>query len=593
MATITGLTAERMLEIEAASVVDGDVVGDNLFLQKHDGTLINAGSVRGPIGPSGPMGSSLAVITAQPVLDVGMINQIRAGRQLTPADFTNMGLSAPLGLWNLGSLADSSGNGRNLSNKGAVPFGVGILGAAASAAVFSGSSGQALYIPDVGAADPFRIKGGTFGCWMRCAKKATLQGILTKYDDTVAGRRAWHLGVGGTSSAAVTLSNDGSIAQAFSVTGATDVCDDRWHFIVGTYDVGVMKIYIDSNLENFATGAPVNVPIFGTPAPLNIGGYNADAATAATQPFYGRVSNAFVTNEVLSDEQIRNLYCASVPHALGVAPAQVSMKVRRKRRGSPLAVSDFPSQPVRLHNFQNGALTDQGSNNVPVSNLSPALILTSTGPDGVKDQAWHFAGAHLGLGSTDAGLPSGLNPRSYGIWFKSEQSTGVPGLIGWGAGGSSGAGAVLGLTSGSLYTQSGASAAITGPYVADGLWHFAVCVEENAPGDGLKQKVYLDAQLVLAGTPLSSIVLGGPNRFRMGNYPDSAVAFIGQLSRGFVTSSVLTVEQVRALYNVGLQQLAPSPKSAADHLETIEAARMLTVFDSLETCDLVDLAVLA
>lgn len=48
MAQVTGLTAERMLEIEASSVVDGGVVGDNLVLTKHDGTIINAGNVRGP-----------------------------------------------------------------------------------------------------------------------------------------------------------------------------------------------------------------------------------------------------------------------------------------------------------------------------------------------------------------------------------------------------------------------------------------------------------------------------------------------------------------------------------------------------------------
>ena len=36
MATVTGLTAERMLEIEASSVVDGDVVAGNLILSKHE-----------------------------------------------------------------------------------------------------------------------------------------------------------------------------------------------------------------------------------------------------------------------------------------------------------------------------------------------------------------------------------------------------------------------------------------------------------------------------------------------------------------------------------------------------------------------------
>lgn len=60
MATVNGLTAERMLEIEAASIVDGEVVGDNLILTKHDGTTINAGSVRGPTGSPGVSEEALA-----------------------------------------------------------------------------------------------------------------------------------------------------------------------------------------------------------------------------------------------------------------------------------------------------------------------------------------------------------------------------------------------------------------------------------------------------------------------------------------------------------------------------------------------------
>lgn len=53
MARVTGFTSERMLAIENASVVDGSVVGDDLHLQKKDGTTINAGSVRGPKGTDG------------------------------------------------------------------------------------------------------------------------------------------------------------------------------------------------------------------------------------------------------------------------------------------------------------------------------------------------------------------------------------------------------------------------------------------------------------------------------------------------------------------------------------------------------------
>lgn len=50
MATVTGLTAQRMAEIEGQSVVDGEVVGNDLVLTKHNGQTINAGNVRGTPG---------------------------------------------------------------------------------------------------------------------------------------------------------------------------------------------------------------------------------------------------------------------------------------------------------------------------------------------------------------------------------------------------------------------------------------------------------------------------------------------------------------------------------------------------------------
>lgn len=56
MATVTGFTAARMLEIENSTIVDGNVVGDNLILITRGGTQIPAGSVRGPQGIQGPVG---------------------------------------------------------------------------------------------------------------------------------------------------------------------------------------------------------------------------------------------------------------------------------------------------------------------------------------------------------------------------------------------------------------------------------------------------------------------------------------------------------------------------------------------------------
>lgn len=57
MATVTGFTAARMLEIENTTIVDGNIVGDDLILEQRDGTDINAGNVRGPTGLTGATGA--------------------------------------------------------------------------------------------------------------------------------------------------------------------------------------------------------------------------------------------------------------------------------------------------------------------------------------------------------------------------------------------------------------------------------------------------------------------------------------------------------------------------------------------------------
>lgn len=53
MATVRSLTADKIYAIEAATVVDAELRGDNLILITHDGTEIDVGSIRGPIGASG------------------------------------------------------------------------------------------------------------------------------------------------------------------------------------------------------------------------------------------------------------------------------------------------------------------------------------------------------------------------------------------------------------------------------------------------------------------------------------------------------------------------------------------------------------
>lgn len=67
--TVTGLTKERMTAMEAATVISGTVVGDNLRLTTRGGTNITAGNVRGPVGPPGS-GHIICTSTTRPAMVV-------------------------------------------------------------------------------------------------------------------------------------------------------------------------------------------------------------------------------------------------------------------------------------------------------------------------------------------------------------------------------------------------------------------------------------------------------------------------------------------------------------------------------------------
>jgi hypothetical protein len=586
MTTVTGLTADRMLAIEGASVVDGDVDGSgNLILTKHDGSQINAGKVTGPPGPQGPIGSMLSVLSAAGILDTGLSSQIRAGRQLSPADFANIGLNPPTSLWNLSDLSDASGNGRALSNKGAVPFVSGINGTANTAAQFAGSVAQALYIADAGAADPFRIRGGSVGAWARTAKRGTFQMLVDKYG--TANQQVFSLYIHSSNIATWGPCPDGS-NNGYVVSGISDVTDDRWHFIVGTTDGSISKIYVDGVLE---AQASIVSPLFPGSSPLNIGSRAADSATAGVFPHFGRIDEAFVTQDVLSEDQVRALYCAKIAHTLGAVPSRVALNVRRRKKGGALAVADFSTQPLRLHNFSAMSFGDQGSNNQTlVPNPGSGAINSASGADGTNNNAVNFYGAHAGLGATSTGLPAGLTPRSYGCWFKSAAIAACT-IMGWGSAPLGTADARFGMSSGQIFFTNGSDAPAGGPIANDGQWHYVIVVEDNTAVDGVKRKLYYDGRVALESTVMNAVTPGGANTFRIGAATDGGQPYTGQIDAAFVCDYALTADQVKSLYAKGTQALSPSPKNVGDHIEGMDVTNLYATFDSLDSQHQVDLAV--
>ncbi len=524
------------------------------------------------------------------VLEVGQVGQTRAGRQLTAADFTECGLAAPLGLWNLGDLTDVSGNSRTLANKGSVTFGTGIEGSPSSAAVFTGQTTKALYISDTGGSDPFRIRAGSWGCWIRTAKRSTNQYFVSKAGATNGVSAFWLATFG--NSARASISDGSNLIEAF---GNVDVCDDRWHFVVGTYDGGAVRLYIDG-LPEAVQGSSGGLINAGS-APLNIGGYAADGVTAATAPHFGRVDEAFVTSDVLSPDQVRHLYGVKLAHGLGVAPRRVSLRATRRRRGAILANGDFPSNPARAYNLSGASLAE----------LNAGTALTATGgvtsdfagPDGSRQGAHYLSGGNH-LQATDSGLPSGTNPRSYGAWFNAPAGTVNAVLLSWGTT-STGHAAALIDANGTLAFASAGDVVSSGIRVGDGQWHHFAVVEDNTAqgsarangetSDGVSRRLYLDGQLVAASTVMNSITLAGANAMRVGANPNGTSAFTGALARVWVFAGALTADQIRAVSHKATVALQPSAKDATQHVEGSGATSLVFIGGDLDPQSLIDLEV--
>jgi hypothetical protein len=120
-----------------------------------------------------------------------------------------------------------------------------------------------------------------------------------------------------------------------------------------------------------------------------------------------------------------------------------------------------------------------------------------------------------------------------------------------------------------------------------------ICVHDNAAADGLKRKLYVDGRLVVSGTGMSPIVLGGANAFRVGANATGGGPFTGQIDAAFVTDQVLTAEQIMALYDKSAQALPQSPKNSGDHVEALRSTDILAAFDTLQSNSQIDLGVAA
>lgn len=535
-----------------------------------------------------------AFVLSRDVKEIGQLNNTKAGRVFTLNDFiVNLGLSNPVGLFNLGSggtLTANLGSGGALTNKGTIPPGVGVTGNAGEAAVYSGSTSQSLFISDTGAADPFRLRTFSAGAWMRTAKKATAQTIIGKCINT-SGNDGFTLNV----NTVATFGLGTNAASVWNVNGVTTISDDHWHFVVGTYDGIVARLYVDGVLEGSLS---IATPLYTTSAaPLNVGSLRGDGATACVNPFYGRIDEAFITQDVLTDEDIRFLMCVKIAH--GFAPGALSrtvkkaaMTVSRRQRGAALVAADFPTPPLHGYTFQGGSVADYGSlATALVGNQGTGSVTRVSGPDGLADNAFFFTGAHLGESATDAGLPTGTAARTYGCWFRANHLTGAgQAIMSWGK--------VSTLNYTVIYYNNGLidwCGQGTGGYAADGKWHFLTLVEDPSAADGMRIKGYMDGRLVLSNTAVPvTVVLNGANSFRVGALADGTLPLQnGAITRPFVLDVPMTMEQIQVLYQKASRPRGISPKDGGENIDEVDDTNIYLLADTLQPQDQITLEVAA
>jgi hypothetical protein len=537
-----------------------------------------------------------------PISSVGVAGSKRAGRQLTLADFTTLlGVAAPIALYNMDSLNDSSGNGRTLTVTTQSPvFDTGITGAANEAARFHGSNVEGLFIADANGG-PFNFRTGTWGCWFKISNNKVSCRLMGK-GTNVAGARSWLLSTDPSQSLKAIISSDGT--NNLVLLGSTRVADERWHFGVSTYDGDTLRLYVDGDLDAssvYSTGTTLGGDLFQGSMPFNIGstGITAAAGTGSENlPTFGWIDEAFVHPEVLDLEQIRMLMAASVPHGLTAAPSSVTVKVKRRKRGGPFAVTDFPATPRRLYNFTNTSQSDQGADG---ANLTAFGTITSVdGIDGQLRDAKSFPGLASNYYSTTAPAAFAAAARSVGCWFQT--------------GGSNPAGnqmTVLCLGGGTasdwrpLFIQAtgvpstwdgtglGADGGLTG-YVTnvwDGQPHFWVAVWDNAEPAGLKRKIYLDGLLVGADTSFTTPTIG-TGSFFIGELATGVEVYKGLLDGVFVLDYALTAEQIATLFAVGSRQLPLAMMDSA-LVEGMDATNVYMLAHRMDPQHLLDIQVAA
>lgn len=538
-----------------------------------------------------PPNSGRKILTPTQVRTTGRSGQIRQGRQLVNADFTDQGLSVPRALWNLGGLTDASGNAVTLTNGGSVTFGSGITGATTEAALFSrnGSTGF------LTAPNSIKQRFGTWGCWFRATPTADAspQGQILMSMFRTAADFAFEFGIQSNKELYVNVSTDGTSANFSSaVAYGCPVLDDVWHFAGFTWDGYKILIYLDGfpvAQTSATTGTYPRGPMYtGGTGLLYLGAHQLDTAT----PYSGRMDEAFVSPDILKPHHWDYLRAVKIPHGQS-APRFIRARRYHYDKTAVMAASDFSSQPLVGYNFNTGALTTDNYGSLGKTLTNNGSIQEGPSPDGSTGSAVLVAASNQYFSASDASLPSGAASRTIGWMMRRRLGSGFETTFMYGT--LAGATQEIRLdhdSAGRMRFVSGAVAECQPLAAADDTyWSWYHLVYDNSHPGGVKAKLYTNGTCQGVSQSTMATVLAGANAFRIGENTDGSANADMMLSNFFICNYAMQPDEIRRQIDKQGDLIGISEIPTEDFLVDIDNTHAYVIFTGVSPRDSIELTV--
>jgi hypothetical protein len=530
------------------------------------------------------------ILAPTQVGSTGRVGQIRQGRVLTNADFTDQGLSPPRALWNLSNTSDASGNSVTLTNAGGVTFGSGITGAGTEAAIFPNSGTNGF----LSAPNSIKQRFGTWGCWFRTTPTShgspTAQIIMSMIRTTGDYVFEWVIEADRTMSVTV---YDGTVSNFIKTIGyGAVVSDDAWHFGMFTWDGASLLLYLDGYLIGNSTTTGGS----GHKGPMHVGGtgllYIGARQVDTNRPFAGRIDEAFVTDQILKPHHMDFLRAVKIPHGLP-SPRMVRAVRYHYDKTSTLAASDFTSQPLVGYNFLSGQLTTDHYGSLGKTLSATGSPTESPSPDGSTGGAALVAASNQSFGASDSSLPAGNSSRTLGLMMRRRIGGGFETLASYGTYNVSGQEFRLDVDSaGRLRLTTGtAVAAQTFLLAEDTGWLWIHWVyDHNHPG-GVRHRLYINGTCHMVATDTLNTVLGGAGKFRIGENPDGSANADMTIQNLYITNYAQQPDEIRRIVDKQGDLIGVSQVPTDDFLVDISSTDIYCIFTGVSPRDSIELTV--